>query len=137
MFKGFRDFILRGNTVDLAFAVIIGGAFNTIVSALVRDIITPFIGIFGGTRDFSKISFTIGSSTFMIGEFINAFLSFLIVAAVLYYFIVIPMNTLMTHLRKGEKMGPTEKTCSECLSIIPINARRCKYCTSIVEKKEK
>lgn len=134
MLKGFRDFIIRGNTVDLAVAVIIGGAFNSIVSALVKDVITPFIGIFGGASDFSKLSFSMGNSKFMIGEFINAFLSFLIVSAVVYYFIVTPMNTLMNRIKKGEKVDPTDKTCPECLSIIPIKAKKCRYCTSVVEK---
>lgn len=133
MLKGFRDFILRGNTVDLAFAVIIGGAFNSLVNAIVKDLITPFIGIFGGTREFSSLFFTIGNSKFMIGDFINALLSFLIITAVVYFFIVTPMNTLMRRIQRGEKVAPSDKTCPECLSPIPIKAKRCKYCTAIVE----
>jgi len=134
MLKGFRDFILRGNSVELAFAVIIGAAFNSLVNAIVKDLITPFIGIFGGTKDFSNIYFTIGSSKFMIGDLINALISFLIVAAVLYFLIITPMNTLMVKIRREERVDPKEKTCPECLSLIPTNAKRCKYCTAILEK---
>jgi large conductance mechanosensitive channel len=134
MLKGFRDFILRGNVVDLAVAVIIGSAFNTIVAALVKDIITPFIAAFGGKPDFSKIYFTINDSKFMVGDFINALISFIIIAGVIYFFVVTPMNHVMNQIKKGEKVDPTEKTCPECLSMIPLKAKRCKYCTAILKK---
>jgi large conductance mechanosensitive channel len=134
MFKGFRDFILRGNVVDLSVAVIIGAAFNSIVTAMVKDIITPFIGIFGSSANFAEIYFTINKSRFMIGDFINAVISFLIVSSVVYFFIVLPMNKIMKRLQKGEKVDPTEKTCPECLSQIPIKAKRCKYCTALQSK---
>jgi large conductance mechanosensitive channel len=131
--KGFRDFILRGNVIDLAVAVIIGSAFNTVVVALVKDIITPFIGIFGGKATFSEIYFTVNKSRFMVGDLINSVVSFIIEAAVVYFFIVLPMNQIMSRMKKGEKVDPEEKTCPECLSMIPINAKRCKYCTAVIK----
>lgn len=133
MLKGFRDFILRGNVVDLAVAVVIGGAFGKIVDALVKDVITPFIGVFGGTPNFSSFFFTLNKSKFMVGDFLNALISFLIIAAVIYFFIVLPMNKLTSRIKKGEKVDPTEKSCPECLSMIPIKAKRCKFCTSPVK----
>lgn len=134
MLKGFRDFLLRGNVIDLAVAVIIGGAFGAIVNALVKDLITPFIAALGGKPNFSGIYFTINNSRFMIGDFFNALVSFLIIATVIYFFIVVPMNKVMTSIKRGEKVDPTEKTCPECLSLIPIKAKRCKYCTAVIEK---
>jgi large conductance mechanosensitive channel len=134
MLKGFRDFVLRGNVIDLAVAVVIGGAFGTIVTALVKDIITPLIGAIGGTPDFSGIVFTINNSKFMVGDFINAAISFLIIAAVIYFLVVLPMNTVMKKISRGEKVDPTEKTCPECLSQIPIKASRCKFCTAKISQ---
>ena len=134
MLKGFRDFILRGNVIDLAVAVVIGGAFGTIVTALVRDLITPLVGALGGTHDFSNFFFTINGSNFMAGDFINALISFLIIAAVIYFLIVLPMNTIMKKVNSGKKVDPTEKTCPECLSLIPIKAKRCKFCTAVQKK---
>jgi large conductance mechanosensitive channel len=134
MLKGFRDFILRGNVIDLAVAVVIGGAFGTIVTALVRDLITPLVGALGGTHDFSNFFFTINGSKFMAGDFINALISFLIIAAVIYFLIVLPMNTIMKKVNSGKKVDPTEKTCPECLSLIPIKAKRCKFCTAVQKK---
>lgn len=131
MIKGFRDFILRGNVVDLAVAVVIGGAFGSVVTALVKDMITPLIGAFGGQPDFSSFSLTLNNSKFMVGDFLNALLSFIIIAGVIYFFVVMPMNHIMEKVKKGEKVDPTEKTCSDCLSLIPVKARRCKYCTSV------
>jgi large conductance mechanosensitive channel len=128
MLKGFRDFILRGNIIDLAVAVVIGGAFGQIVSALVRDIITPLIGAIGGKPDFSNIVFNINGSKFLVGDFLNALISFLIIAAVIYFLIVLPMNRLMKKLKRGEKREATEKVCPECLSLIPLKAQRCKFC---------
>lgn len=133
MFKGFRDFILRGNVVDLAVAVVIGAAFSNIVNSLVKDLITPFIAAIGGKPNFSGIYFTINHSKFMVGDFINALISFLIIAAVIYFAIVMPMNKIMARIKKGEKVDPTEKSCPQCLSMIPIKAKKCKYCTSLVK----
>jgi large conductance mechanosensitive channel len=134
MLKGFKEFLLRGNVIDLAVAVIIGGAFGALVTALVEDIITPFIGALGGTPDFSNLSFTINNSKFLIGDFLNALISFLIISAVIYFFIVLPMNKIIAGLRRGEKIDPTEQTCPDCLSLIPLKAKRCKFCTTIIKK---
>ncbi|HBP51456.1 TPA: large conductance mechanosensitive channel protein MscL [Candidatus Shapirobacteria bacterium] len=134
MFKGFRDFILRGNVIDLAVAVVIGGAFGSIVTALVKDIITPLIGAIGGTPDFSNLIFTLNGSKFLIGDFLNALISFLIISAVIYFLVVLPMNTIMAKIKKGEKVDPTNKTCPECLSQIPLKATRCKFCTAVLKK---
>ncbi len=134
MVKGFKQFIMRGNIVDLAVAVVIGGAFGMIVNALVKDLIPPLIAALGGKPDFSGIFFTINNSKFMVGDFLNALTSFLIISAVIYFFVVIPMNKLMEKVKRGEKVDPTEKICPECLSMIPIKARRCKFCTSVVGK---
>jgi large conductance mechanosensitive channel len=134
MLKGFRDFILRGNVIDLAVAVVIGGAFNTIVSALVKDLITPLIAAVGGSPDFSSIYFSVNKSRFMVGDFFNSLISFLIIAAVVYFLIVLPTNSLMARIKKGEKVDPATKTCPDCLSAIPLKAKRCKFCTSLQPK---
>ena len=134
MLKGFRDFILRGNVIDLAVAVVVGAAFNTVVAALVKDIVTPFIAAIGGKPDFSNLYFSINSSRFMYGDFLNAVISFLINASIIYFFIVLPMNSIMERIKSGEKIDPKSKTCTECLSEIPLKAKRCKYCTSVQKK---
>ena len=129
--RGFRAFLLRGNVVDLAVGVVIGVAFGTVIAAFVKDLVTPLIAALVGKPDFSGIKFTINSSQFVIGDFINALVSFLLVSAAIYFFVVLPMNTLMARLKRGEKPpDPTTKSCPECLSEVPIAARRCKYCTS-------
>lgn len=130
MFKGFRDFLLRGNVIDLAVAVVIGAAFGNIVTALVEDMITPIIGALGGTPDFSTITFTVNNSVFKIGSFMNALIAFLMIAAVIYFFVILPMNKVMARLKRGEKIEPSEKVCTECLSLIPMKARKCKFCAS-------
>lgn len=135
MLKGFRDFLLRGNVIDLAVAVVVGAAFSAIVTALVKDIITPLIGAIGGKPDLSGISFIFRGSQFLIGDFLNALISFLIVAAVIYFLVVLPMNKLMARVKRGEKVDPTQRACPYCLSMIPIKARRCKFCTSTVSRK--
>ncbi len=132
--KGFKDYILRGNVIDLAVAVVIGGAFGAVVTALVKDIVTPLIGAFGGTPDFSAISFTVNNSKFMIGDFINAVISFITIAAVIYFFVVTPMNKIMEKVKKGQKVDPSTKICPDCLSAVPIGAKRCKFCTSTLKK---
>jgi large conductance mechanosensitive channel len=127
---GFKTFILRGNVVDLAIGVVIGAAFTGVVNALVKSLITPLIGVFGGVPDFSALAFAINGSRFAIGEFINALLSFLIIAAVLYWLVVLPVNRLMSLRRTEEPAGPKTRECPECLSKIPIAARRCAFCTT-------
>lgn len=129
--KGFKQFIMRGNVLDLAVAVVIGAAFGAVVTALVQDLITPIIAALVGKPDFSTLVFTVNGSKFKIGEFINAVVSFLLIAAAVYFFVVLPVNTLMARMRRGEKPpDPTSKTCPECISEVPIAARRCKFCTS-------
>jgi len=134
MLKGFRDFLLRGNVIDLAVAIVIGAAFGTIVTAFVKDIITPIIAAVGGKPDFSSLYFTVNNSKFLIGDFINSIVSFVLIAGVIYFVVIVPMNKIMLRIKRGEKIDPTEKTCPDCLSQIPINARRCKFCTAVVEK---
>jgi large conductance mechanosensitive channel len=136
MLKGFKDFLLRGNVIDLAVAVVIGSAFSAIVTALVKDIITPLIGAFGGQPDLSGITFSFRGSNFLVGDFLNSLISFLIIAAVIYFLIVLPMNKLTEKMKKGEKVDPTQKACPYCLSMIPLKATRCKFCTSTVSKKK-
>ncbi len=129
MLKDFRKFILRGNVVDLAVAVVIGAAFGAVVNSLVADLITPLIAAFGGQPDFSSLSFSINGSKFMYGSFINALLSFLILATVVFFFVVQPLNKLMGKLKPSDEVEkPAERECPECLSGIPAAAKRCKYC---------
>ena len=128
--KGFREFITRGNLVELAVAVVIGTAFTAVVAALVADVITPLIAAIAGKPDFSSLTFTINHSTFRYGAFFNALISFLIIAAVVYFLVVKPMAALLA--RSTRVKEATERDCPECLSSIPIAARRCKYCTADV-----
>ena len=129
--KGFKAFVMRGNVIDLAVAVVIGAAFGAVVTALVKDLITPLIAAAVGKPDFSAIHFDVHGSRFLIGEFINSVVSFLLIAAAVYFFVVAPMNALTTRLRRGQAPpDPTTKTCPECLSTVPIAAKRCAYCTS-------
>jgi len=133
--SGFRKCILRGNVVDLAVAVVIGAAFGSVVQALVKDLITPVIGAFGGVPDFSVLFFTVNGSKFLIGEFINAVLAFVLLAAAVYYFVVLPVLKMMD--RVGPPPPLATRECPFCLSKIPIKARRCAFCTSDVEDKVK
>jgi len=135
MLKGFRDFIVRGNVVDLAVAVVIGAAFGDVVKALTAGVLTPLIGVIGGLPDFSNVTWNIKGSEFLIGGFLNAFISFLLIAAVIYFFVVVPMNKFLTQIKSGERKEPMTKICPECLSIIPLKAKRCKFCTSQVKNK--
>ncbi len=129
--KGFRQFILRGNVLDLAVAVVMGAAFGAVVTGLVKDLLTPLIAAIVGKPDFSNIAFTINGSKFAIGDFINALISFLLIGAAVYFFVVLPVNTLIARIKKGEAPpDPTTKKCPECLSDIPIAARRCAFCTT-------
>ncbi len=134
MLKGFKEFILKGNVVNMAVGVVVGVAFGNVVTALVKDLITPLIGAFGGTPDFSNIYFTINHSKFMVGDFINSLISFLTVSSVIYFAVVMPMNKLMEIMNSGKTTSSTEKACPECLSLIPIKAKRCKFCTAIIKK---
>jgi large conductance mechanosensitive channel len=130
MLKGFKQFLMRGNVVDLAVAVVIGAAFGAVVDALVKDLLTPIIAAVVGKPDFSAIQFTVNGSQFQIGAFINAVLSFVFVAAAIYFFVVTPMNMINERRKRGEAPAdPTTKTCPECLSEVPIAARRCAHCT--------
>ncbi len=133
MLKGFKDFILRGNMVDLAVAVVIGAAFSSIINSLVKDLITPLIAAIGGKPDFSNIYFTVNKSRFMIGDFLNSLISFLIISAVVYFFVIMPINKIMDRMKSGKSPDPTEKACPECLSLILIKARRCKFCTAVLK----
>jgi large conductance mechanosensitive channel len=131
MLKGFKQFLMRGNVIDLAVAVVIGGAFGAVVTALVKDLVTPLIAAIVGQPDFSAIKFTINGSQFLIGDFINALVSFLLIAAAIYFFVVVPVNALMARMRRGEATpDPTTKKCPDCLSDVPVAARRCAFCTS-------
>lgn len=134
MLKEFKQFLLRGNVVDLAVGVVIGAAFGTIVTALVTDLLTPFISAIAKTPDFSNLVFTINGSTFKYGHFINSFLSFILVAFSIFFFVVKPMNILISHSRSKKELpaDPTTKKCSECLSEVPIEAKRCSHCAQII-----
>ncbi len=133
MLKEFKQFLLRGNAVDLAVGVVIGAAFGTIVSALVSDIITPIIAAVATVPDFSNLVFTINGSVFKYGHFLNALISFILVATAVFFFVVKPMNMLVARSRKEPEPAPTTKKCTECLSDIPLLARRCAYCTLSVD----
>jgi large conductance mechanosensitive channel len=128
MIKGFRDFILRGNVVDLAVAVVIGAAFGAVVTAFVSGILTPLIAAIFGQPSFKDLTFTINGSKFLYGSFIDAVISFVLVAAAIYFVVVVPLNKLAERRAKGA--DPTTKTCPECLSEIPHGAHKCAFCTS-------
>jgi large conductance mechanosensitive channel len=128
--SGFKTFLLRGNVVDLAVGVVIGIAFGVVVTAFVKDLVTPLIAALFGKPDFSALTFTINNSKFTYGDFINAILAFLVVAAVIYFFVVVPYTALVARSHKEPPADPTTKKCPECLSEIPIDARRCAFCTS-------
>jgi large conductance mechanosensitive channel len=128
--KGFRDFILRGNVVDLAIAVVIGVAFAAVVTAIVNGLITPLIGaIFGGKGAFGDLHFTINKSEFAYGSVLNAILSFVAIAAIIYFFVVIPVGKLMDRYKPAPALPAPTKECGECLSLIPVAATRCAFCT--------
>jgi len=128
--KGFKDFLLRGNLVDMAVGIVIGLAFAAVVTALVSDLITPIIAAIGGQPDFSTLTFTINKSHFLYGAFINALISFAVIAAAVYFIVVKPVERLMS-LRRVEE-APSTRACPECLSLIPVAAHRCSFCTSVV-----
>ena len=129
--KGFKEFMMRGNVVELAVAVVIGAAFTAVVTSLVKDLLTPLIAAIVGKPDFSAIALTVNGSKLMIGEFINALFAFLMIGIAVYFFVVMPMNALTARMRRGEiAPDPTTKKCPECLSDVAIAARRCAFCTS-------
>ncbi len=131
MLKGFKQFILRGKAVDLAVGVVVGAAFTGIVNALVKDLVTPLISAIIKAPDFSGLHFVINGSKFMYGDLLNALISFLIISAVVYFFVVTPVNILVARSKKGEEPTDAEsKKCPLCLSEIPMMAKRCAFCTS-------
>jgi len=133
MLKGFRDFILRGNVVDLAVAVVIGAAFTAIVNALVADIINPLIAAVVSKPDFSFLVLNVHGGVIKYGDFLNAAISFLIIAATIYFLVVLPVNTLLSRLKHHEApAAPSTKPCPQCLSDIPIAATRCSHCAQLV-----
>jgi len=128
---GLKQFLLRGNVVDLAVGVVIGAAFGSVVTEFTKDLLTPLIAALVGKPDFSKIHFEIHGSTFLVGSFVNAAISFLLIGTAVYYLVVVPVNALIARSRRAEKPAdPTTKKCPECLSEIPIAAKRCAHCTS-------
>ena len=131
--KQFKQFLLRGNVVDLAVGVVIGAAFNSIVSALVSDLLTPLVAAIFKAPDFSGLVFMVNGSKFMYGHFINSFVSFILVAFSVFFFVVKPMNILISRSHKEPPADPTTKKCKECLSEIPIDAKRCSHCIQVVE----
>lgn len=133
MLKGFKEFLFRGNVVDLAVAVIMGGAFGTLVSALVKDLLTPLIAALVGKPDFSGLTFTVNASQFLYGDFINAVVAFVLAGAAVYFLVVVPMKAIATRMSKPGTATPSAtRPCPECLNEIPIRARRCGHCTSAV-----
>jgi len=129
MLSGFKKFILRGNVVDMAVGVVIGAAFGGVVTALTKDLLTPLIAAVVHKPDFSAISFSLNGTAFPIGDFLNACVSFVLVAAAIYFFVVVPVNTLIARMRNAPAPAdPTTKKCAECLSEIPIAATRCAHC---------
>ncbi len=128
-----KQFLLRGNVVDLAVGVVVGAAFGTVVQALVKDILMPFIGAIAKVPDFSDLSFAINGSIFLYGHFLNALIAFLLVSAAVFFFVIKPMNVLVKRTRSlsAKPADPTTKKCSECLSEIPLAAKRCSHCTQV------
>jgi large conductance mechanosensitive channel len=131
MGKDFKAFLLRGNVVDLAVGIVIGVAFGAVVTALVADLVTPIIAAIIGKPDFSNLTFTIHKSTFRYGDFINALVAFVSIAAAVFFFVVKPVNALMERRRTGRDVESETRPCSECLSEIPREARKCAFCTSV------
>lgn len=132
MLNEFKKFILRGNVVDLAVGVVIGTSFGAVINSLVSDVLTPFIGAIAKVPDFSGLLFSLNGSIFMYGKFLNVLISFVLVAAAIFFFVVKPMNFLISKSRKDVPVDPTTKKCPECLSEIPINAKRCAHCGQLV-----
>jgi len=132
MIKGFGRFLMRGNVIDLAVAVVIGAAFGGVVTAFVKDLLTPLVAALFGKPDFSALAFSINGSRFGIGDFTNAVVSFVLVAGAIYFFVVAPMNAMTERFKKPDPEPPAMRECPECLSEIPAAAKRCKFCTAVV-----
>ncbi len=132
--EGFKKFILRGNVVDLAVGVVVGAAFNSVIASLVKNFFTPIIAIITGNHNFSSLYISINGQKVQYGDFINALISFLIIALVVYFFVVLPMNKLQQLSRAGKSLDPTTKKCPYCLSEINSKATRCAACTSQLKK---
>jgi large conductance mechanosensitive channel len=132
LLRDFKQFLLRGNVVDLAVAVVVGTAFTALVTALVADLLTPIIALIAGEHDFSALSFTINHSRFAYGDFINKAITFLTVAAAVFFFVVVPVNALMARRKVEPPIDQTLRDCPECLSEIPVRATRCAFCTAEV-----
>jgi large conductance mechanosensitive channel len=130
--KDFKAFLLRGNLVETAVGIVIGLAFAAVITAFVGDLITPLIAAIGGNPDFSALSFTINKSHFLYGAFINALITFVVIAAVIFFFVVKPVNALMARRKTEPPVDEATRQCPECLSEIPIAARRCAFCTAVV-----
>ena len=131
--SGFKQFLLRGNVVDMAVGIVVGAAFGTVVASFVKDLLTPLIAAIVGKPDFSAIAFEVNRSKFLIGDFVNAIVSFVIIAAAVYFAVVLPINSLVARARKQAPADPTTKRCPECISEIPIQARKCAFCTSALQ----
>jgi large conductance mechanosensitive channel len=134
--EGFKKFILRGNVVDLAVGVVVGAGFNSVVSSMVKSFFNPLIAVITGNHNFSSLYFVVNGQKVMYGDFINALISFLIVALVVYFFVVLPMNKLQELSRRGKSLDPTTKKCQYCLSEINIKATRCAFCTAVLTKEK-
>ncbi len=131
--EGFKQFLLRGNVVDMAVGIVIGAAFGTVVTSFVKDLLTPLIAAIVHAPDFSRIAFVLNGSKFLVGDFINAIVSFLIIATAVYFAVVLPINTLVARMRRQPPADPTTKKCPECISEIPIQAKKCAFCTSSLQ----
>ena len=132
MLKEFKQFLLRGNVVDLAVGVVVGAAFGTVVNALVTDLLTPFISAIARVPDMSNLFFTLNGNKFMYGHLMNAVISFVLVAGAVFFFVVKPMNLLVSRSHREEPADPTTKKCPECMSEIPLQAKRCMHCTQVI-----
>ncbi|HEY3451637.1 MAG TPA: large conductance mechanosensitive channel protein MscL [Myxococcales bacterium] len=132
MLKGFKQFMLRGNVVDLAVAVVMGAAFGAVISALVKDLLTPLVAAVFGQPDFSTLAFTVNGSRFAYGDFLNAVVAFVLVGAAIYFAVVVPLNAV-----RGARPGKDTRKCPECLSEVPSAARRCAHCTSMLEAEKR
>jgi large conductance mechanosensitive channel len=131
--SGFQKFLVRGNVVDLAIGVVIGAAFATVVTAFVKGIITPLIGLIIGTPDLSSLNVEAGGQKFLVGDFVNAAITFVLVAVVLYFLVVVPMNRLLDRFKPAPTAPAPTRECPECLSKIPAAARRCAFCTTVLD----
>jgi large conductance mechanosensitive channel len=130
--EGFKQFLLRGNVVDMAVGIVVGAAFGTVVTAFVKDMLTPLIAAIVHAPDFSGIAFKLNGSKFLVGDFINAIISFLIIAIAVYFAVVLPINALVARMNRQPLPSPTTRKCPECLSDVPVQAKKCAFCTSML-----